>query len=427
MVRNDGASFRKLYTAAVGTRFGDSARTSAVAVLGAQLTSSPAVLSLVSAMSFAPWLLFGLPAGALIDRVDKRRAFLLADGIRCAASALLVLLVFSGQLSILVLIVFVFTLTTLQTISDSCFNSLVPAVVPAEDLGPANGRLSASQSTAGVFGPPAGSYLASLGASFPFLLNVVTFGAAAALVTSLPADIDRKPGSRPAPAAPGVGVLRSLGRDILDGVQGVRGKGLLSVLLACVTVSNLCNGLNSGVLPLLAIREVGVSPAHYGFVVAANAACMVLGNVAAGLLLSHEFRHRTVAGAAIALKLPGFALVCSAHSFAVLMAGMAVLGAASGLWNVPSSSLLMSSASKETIGRTMALFRTVAVAGMPLGAVLSGLLAGAAGLRAGALAAALLSGLTFVYFVHRSRRSPGAVDEPEQASLPGTAGKGVKP
>ncbi|MFJ2419181.1 MFS transporter [Streptomyces brevispora] len=401
MVRTYGASFEKLYAAAVGTRLGDAARTSAVAVLAAELTGSPAAISAVSAMSFAPWLLFGLPAGALVDRWDKRRAFLAADSIRCATAALLCGLALAGHMSIALLIVFVFLLTTVQTVSDSCFNSLLPSIVPQEDLGAANTRLSASQSTVGIVAAPLGSWLSTVSSALPFLLNVVTFGAAAGWVKALPKNMDRQAASKPANAEP-----RRLSRDIRDGLGAVRTRGLLSALLLCVSVNNFCNGLNSAMLPLLAIRSVGLHPAAFGALAGSSAACMVAGNLLAGRLAAHGTPHHHVAGLAIGLKLPGFLLICAAHSPMPLILGTAVLGLATGLWNVPSSTLLMASAPREMIGRTMALFRTVSVAGMPLGALASGLLASMTGVRSSSLAAALLSGVVLLGYLRSLRHLP---------------------
>ncbi|MDO0924062.1 MFS transporter [Streptomyces sp. TG1A-8] len=404
MVRTYGASFEKLYAAAVGTRLGDAARTSAVAVLAAKLTGSPAAVSVVLAMSFAPWLLFGLPAGALVDRWDKRRAFLTADSVRCAAAALLCSLALSGRLSITLLIVFVFLLTTLQTVSDSCFNSLLPSIVEEKDLGAANARLSASQSTVGIVAAPLGSWLAIVSSALPFLLNVVTFGAAAGWVTALPRDTDWHSKAKPVRAAP-----RTLARDIRDGLGAVRTRGLLSTLLLCVSVNNFCNGLNSAMLPLLSIRSVGLHPAAFGFLTGAGAACMVAGNLLAGRLADRGTPHHHVAALAIGMKLPGFLLICAAHSPMPLALGTATLGLASGLWNVPSSTLLMTTAPREMIGRTMALFRTVSVAGMPLGALASGLLGSLAGVRSSSLAAAVLSGMVLVGYLCRLRRLPSQV------------------
>ena len=372
-------------------------------MIGAQLTSSPALLSCVTAMAFAPWLLFGLPAGALVDRLNKRRAFLLADGSRCVAVLAVVWLAFTGHLSIAWLLAGVFVLTTLQTISDSCFTSLLPSVVDEKDLGPANARLSASQSTAGVAGPPAGSVLASVGAGWPFVLNAVTFGASAAWVMSLPPDTSR-PTERTHPRRRGV--VRPLLRDIAEGLRHVRQQRLLSLLLGSVAASNLCNGLNSSVLPLLATRALGVSMGSYGVIIAANAASMVAGNLVAGSCLRRGVPAQALARFAIAVKLPGFALVALSPSFAVVALGMAILGLGAGMWNVPSSTLMMRSAPRDVIGRTSALFRTVSVAGVPLGAVLGGLVATLGGLRASALTAGALTALLFVYFSHRARRLP---------------------
>ncbi len=74
--------FGRLWTAAVLSRFGDAARTVAMPILAAGLTSSPLALSAVSAAGYLPWLLFGLIGGAVADRVDRRRAMWTIDVVR---------------------------------------------------------------------------------------------------------------------------------------------------------------------------------------------------------------------------------------------------------------------------------------------------------------------------------------------------------
>jgi MFS family permease len=407
-----GALYRKLYVAAVGTRFGDATRTSAVAVLAATLTQRPLLVALVTAMAFLPWLVFGLPAGALIDRVDKRRAFLRADAFRCVVAGLTGVLAFTGQLSIYLLIVVAFALTTAQTISDSCFNSLLPAAVPTAELGSANARLSVGQSTANLVGNPAGGFLVTTGAAFPFLVNVLTFGLAAGLVSSMRKDVDRTP--RPASGKP---TPRALLRDVAAGFTAIRHDRTMLSYLFTVSTSNFCNGLNIAVLPLLALDEIHLPHAAYGLLMATSALTMIVGNLAAPRLVRRR-NGRTAALITLLPKVPGFLLLTTAHGVAQLFVAVALLGTSSGLWNVQQSAYVMRAAPAEYIGRIVALNRTVATAGMPLGAACAGVVATVLGVRsAPALAAIISAAVIALWTAHVVTAPAGENEEGDDLSL----------
>src|SRR5918993_1251125 len=116
-----------------------------------------------------PWLLVALPAGALADRVDRRRFMLGANAVRAALLALLTLSVVAGIGSIWLLYGVALGIGVAETIYDTAAQSILPQVVPRDRLARANGRLLAAELTANEFvGPPLGGLLVAAGVAAAF-------------------------------------------------------------------------------------------------------------------------------------------------------------------------------------------------------------------------------------------------------------------
>ena len=77
-----GRDFGKLWTAAAFSNLADGLGRTAVPLAATTLTTDPLAISVIGALAFVPWLLFGLPAGMLVDRFDRRMLMALANTIR---------------------------------------------------------------------------------------------------------------------------------------------------------------------------------------------------------------------------------------------------------------------------------------------------------------------------------------------------------
>ena len=86
--RGLGTPFRVLFTASTGSNLGDGVLVAAVPLLARRLSDDPRAVSSVTVVATLPWLLFGLAAGAIVDRADRRRAMVRADLMRCAGLVL---------------------------------------------------------------------------------------------------------------------------------------------------------------------------------------------------------------------------------------------------------------------------------------------------------------------------------------------------
>ncbi|WP_432251933.1 MFS transporter [Streptomyces sp. HNM1019] len=373
--------FGRLWAAAVVSRFGDALRGAALPLLAVSLTDSPVLVSLVTACGFLPWLLFGLIGGAIADRVDQRRAMWAVDGLRAVLMAGFAVAVWLDRASIGLLLVLAFVLTTLQTLFDNAATALLPSVVGQRALGRANARLMTGQEVMGRFvGAPLVPVLLALGAAMPYAADAVTYLAAAALVASLGA----APPER-APRPPG----GSLRRDIAEGLAVLWRDRTLRALCASTTLCNIGIGALIATLVLHITGWLDAGNSGYAAVITVYGIGSVAGGLVAARLTEKLGRVRAlvVCGAA---QIGALVALGAIRSLPVAVAAMGLFGFAGIVWNVTEVTMMQQRSPDGALGRVSSGFRTLSIAGTPLGALLGGVMAQAWGLNTPALGAAAL-------------------------------------
>ncbi|MDO0928249.1 MFS transporter [Streptomyces sp. TG1A-8] len=392
--------FGRLWTAAVVSRFGDALRSSALQLLAVRLSDEPLVIASVTACGYLPWLVFGLLGGALADRVDQRRAMWAVDTLRGLLVAAFALAVALGHASVLLLLALALALTTLQTLFDNAATALLPALVDAEALGAANARLMTGQQLAGgLLAGPFVPVLLAVGAGVPFAADAVTYLAAAALVASLRT---RPPRRAPRPAG------STLRAETGAGLRTLWSDRVLRAVRLATLLCNIGMGALIATLVLHVTRWLHGGDTAYAATMTAYAA----GSLAGGAVAQRIARR---AGRARALLLGGtvqtasLLLIGSVRHLGALLAGMALLGAMSVVWNVNQVTLVQRRSPAAMVGRISAAFRTASTSGAPLGALLGGVAARAFGPNAPALFTAALLALAVCALVPVRRPDvPGA-------------------
>jgi MFS family permease len=343
--------------------FGDALRTSALPLLAASLTDRPFLIASVTACGYLPWILFGLLGGALADRVDQRRALWAVDAVRGALLACFAAAVASGHASIGLLLALAFTLTTLQTLFDNAATALLPALVDPGALGAANARLLTGQRLAsGLLGGPVLPLLLTAGAAAPFAADAATFLGAAALVASLRL---RPPERAPRPAG------STLRREIADGLRTL---GRDRPLRALCTATALCNvGMGALVATLVVLVTDGLHAGSTGYAAATVAYTLgsLAGGPSAGWIAGRLGRMRAVLLAGT-VQIAALVVMGTVRSLAALAAALAVFGLMGMVWNVSTTTLIQQRSPAGLLGRVSSAYRTLAVAGAPLGALLGG-------------------------------------------------------
>ena len=411
-----GGRFWRLFTASATSNFADGIGRTALPLLGATYTRNPVLVSGLVTFAFLPWLLFALPSGVLVDRVDRRYAMAAANAVRAVATGALALLVLTHSAGIAVLYVVAFALGLAETVYDSAVRAILPQVVATNRLDAANGALTAEESLGQTFlGAPLGSLIFTLAVSLPFAINAAGFALAAAFVLTLRGNY------RPVRSAE----VRSVRADIRAGVRWLAAHRLLRSLTVISAVTAFANSMMSGVLVLYVLEVLRLPPGDFGLLLFAAGVGALAGGAGTPVLTKRLGR---------AVMLPLGAVVAAA-SFAAMgftrngyVAAALFLVSAAGVmvWNVLTMSLRQALIPHELFGRVQGAYRTLVWGAIPLGALAGGLLAHAYGIRAvfvigGAAMMAAAVWLGFTTRAHAGELLLESTDDADADEHPGPA------
>jgi MFS family permease len=356
----------------------------ALPLLAVGLTDSPALVAGVTVASRLPWLVFALVAGAMADRLDRRRTMILVDVGRVVLLAGLGLSVVIGVATIWLLYVVAFLLGVLETLFDTAAQSMLPNVVDDRDrLTAANSRLFGVELTMNQFvGPPVGGLLAASGLALAFGTSAAAYLGAALLLLSLSGTF------RAERSGPSTKVLD----DIAEGMRYQFGHSLLRTLALVVGMLNLAGGAVWAILVLYAVAPgpMGLDAVGFGLLLTAMAVGTVGGTVMAGFLERRLGKPNLLVVCIVALAIEHMTLALTADPF--IVGGVLALGGLFlGAFNPVFVSLRMRIVPGHLLGRVVASFRVLGMGTLPLGALLGGLLGEAFGLTAVFVSAAILT------------------------------------
>lgn len=382
-----------------------------------QQVAQPWVMLMISHSSFlvgvdsfalnAPGWLFTLWGGILADRRDRKRIILFFQGIQFLAILALVVLFASGALRPWMIIFISFCVGATDAISMPSFQSIVPSLVPTEEIPQAVSLNSIQFNLSRTLGPAiAGLVMAQFGAMACFGANAVSF---------LPFFLSifwiyPKQGFRIGGAVAPEESFRKAFREVLvaDGAGGQ----LLSVLVTSLFASSLVT-----FCPVLIKDVIGGEAREFGDVSAAFGLGGLLGAVLAYFLAS-RFKARSPSLFGLALGIVVL-LVAGNRSLSALFCLMIAGGALLTIANTSANSNLQLKAGNHVRGRYLSLYQLALRGGMSLGALLTGAATSRFGIAAalaanGALAIAIHLGLLIVRVTPR----PGGGAVPPERSSP---------
>src|SRR5207249_2747909 len=141
-----------------------------------RLTGSATALGATLAVSFAPYLLFGLVLGALVDRLDRKRLMVAVELARAAMLALLAVAGLAGTMHVVFLYAASFLVTTLRIAFDAGRFAAVATMARGEQLVTANARVESALAVARVVGPAlAGALVAVLPVATAFAVDAASY------------------------------------------------------------------------------------------------------------------------------------------------------------------------------------------------------------------------------------------------------------
>lgn len=363
-------AYAVIWTATVVSNIGGWMYNAASAWLMTSLTSDPMMVSLVQVASSLPIFLFALPAGAMADIVDKRRFLLVAELAITAISAVFAALVAIDLVTPATLLAFAFLLGVGSAVVASPYQSIVPLLVPHEDLSPAVAANSVGINISRAVGPALGGVITSAaGIAAPFWINAVSnLGSIGALWWWAP-PVQR---NRQLPAERLFAAMRT-------GIRYARNNSALRATLVRSVAFFLFASAYWALLPLVARTQIAGGADLYGILLGAIGAGAIGGAFFLPRLKARIGVDRLAAagsvGTALTLVLFGVASHWATAVAASLIAGMSWIAVLSSL-NVSAQVALP----EWVRSRGLAVYVTVFFGAMTLGSILWGQVARVSGL-----------------------------------------------
>jgi MFS family permease len=395
-----GSRFAKLWTASTTSALGSGLATIAAPLFVAAHTKNPLIVSVTTGVSWLPWLLFALPGGVLVDRVDRRRLMITIDWLRVAVMGVLATALLAGWSSIALLDAALFLINTGEIVFRSASQAMIPAVVPRARLERANGWLVGGTTlTQNMIAGPLGGFLFVLAACVPFYVNAGTYAASAVLVGLLAGTYRavRPVAGGDDQARP----VRRVRRELAEGFRWLAGQRVLRTMTVLIGLLNLTLTAAVAVLVLLVKERLHLGPVGYGTLFA----CMAVGALA-GSASGDWLIKRVTATWTIRIGLlveAGLHLVLATSRSAYLVGFMLfAFGVHGALWTIVGSSLRQRLTPPEMMGRVASTGLFIAAGGNCVGAVLGGVIAARFGITApywvGFVVAVLVSASTWRVF-----------------------------
>jgi MFS family permease len=367
-----GRGFRWLLGSSWVSNVGDGVGLAAGPLLVASQTSSPVLVAAAGLVQRLPWLLLGLYAGAIADRVDRRRLVMAADLARALVLAVLCTAIVTDRVSIAVVLVALLALGIAEVFADTTTQTLLPMLVSPRDLGIGNARLQSSFLLANqIIGPPVGALLFAAGVVWPFVTQAVLVAASVLLVARIVL-----------PTGPPRDIAGShVWRDIADGVRWMLHNPAVRTLALVILSFNVTWGAAWSVLVLYALEHLGMGPLGYGLLTSAAALGGLL-STGAYDWIEHRFDLAHVMRACLLLEvLTHLALALATRGW-VAIAIMVVFGAYAFVWGAVSTAVRQRATPQALQGRVGGVYMVALFGGLVLGQALGGLIAQRWGLTA---------------------------------------------
>jgi MFS family permease len=363
----------RFWAASTVSGFGTYVTTLAIQVLiVVTLHQGAASVGLVSSARWLPYVFFGLIAGVLVDRVRRRPLLVATDIGRGLLLIAIPVLAITGQLSILVLMVFMAIFGLMSLFNDAASQSFLPRLVPAQLLTPANARLDQSDAVAQTSGPAlAGGLVTILTAPWAVLVDAASYLMSGILLLRIPvAEPARKSVS-----------IRGVRREAWEGLRWIYSHPRLRPLALDSHGWFLCSAVASAVLPTFALRTLGLNAFGLGLALAAAGVGGLVGSLSA-TRLGMRFGSGRVVIASRALTAVAWALIAlSPQGWILLGVGQLLFGLSLGMENANEMGYWQLVTPDELQGRMNATRRSINRSMIVIGAPVGGFLGDALGYR----------------------------------------------
>jgi MFS family permease len=331
------------------------------------LQSSPVEVGLLTAASYAAWLVLGLPAGVIVARLPLRGTQVVMDLARAAAIVSVPVAYATGSLTLVHLALVALVVSLASVLFDVGAATFLPSVVPPEERTKRNSLMSVSHSLTDMGGPTLGGVLVQLVGAVPtLLLDTLSYLVSALLLRSLPA----------APVA-AQGPAPRMWEQIRQGWHYVVGHPVIGRCMWAALAVNFVSGALLTLTPLYLVRTLGASPALVGVLLGTEGAGALLGATLTPRLVRQVGSARTLLLVSGGQLLSAVLLPLGSDGVGMVLFGFGNAGLAANVvvFSIITRTYRQNASPPELLSRVMATVRFVSWGAIPIGALLAGVLA----------------------------------------------------
>jgi MFS family permease len=364
-----GSTFNNIWSAAMFSKFADGMAMAAIPLLATTLTRDTVLIAIQSNMMMLPWLLFAIPLGALLDRINRRLSMIIVQATRVGIGIALASLIMSGQMNLWALMILTFIFGISEVVYDTATQSAIPSLLKGHQLERGNSRLQIADTVMQSFvGLPLGALIFVSAAYSPFLGLAACYVAAMILVGTIPSQ-----SMQPVrlPDAPKRAALKV---EIKEGLLYLWNHKVLFRLVMTTGAVGFCYALGQATLVLFLLDHLNVTQAQYGLVMIPLAVGALLGAFASPMLSKRFGRAEALA---VCLPISAFSLLIAglAPNITWYLVASFFHGFFIAQWNILLMSTYHSMIPNEIFGRIHGTRRTIVWGLMPLGGLLGGFIA----------------------------------------------------
>lgn len=360
---------RKFFTIYLGQAFsiiGSATVQFAIVWYLTKQTQSALTLTTATIIGFLPGVIFGAFAGVFVDRHNRKKIMILADGLVAFSSLLLALaFIFLKNPSIEFIYIILFLRGIGGTFHMPALQAAIPTLVPESELTKAGGWASFINAGSNILAPMLGAMLMDI-ASISFVMLVDIIGAVMAITcltfVRIP-DIHKNIENQES----------SFKKELKQGFLALKEDVLLIKILPHYVLVGILYFPLSSLFPLIVLTHYQGSAIHNGIVNTVFSIGMLISSVILGL---HKDINRKLMVFSTAIIIVGFCAsaigLLPASLFLLCLIFCFILGISATLFNVPFYAYIQGSIAPDKMGRVMSLLLTICTIANPIGLVLAG-------------------------------------------------------
>ena len=365
-----GPAFNRMWASSMVSNLSDGILIAAAPLLAISLTDSTVLISAIGAMVMLPWLLFAIPIGVMVDRVDRRFIMAGANATRSAVVGVLALLISIDQVTIYWLLVASFVIGVCEVAADTTAQSLIPQILEEKNFEKGNSRLQISETVIqGFVGAPLSGFIYAIAIALPFFINSLGLAVASLLALSIPIkylqdvrkdDVEKE--------------KKKFVADMKFGIRYLFNEKVLRRLVVTTASIGVCYSMGMATMVLFIIKELELPKQLFGVVLTIQGIGAITGAFMAPRLSKKFGRSRVmtfgITSSSLVLLLQGF----SPNIYAFV--ALATFGAfAVSQWNILLMATYQTVIPNDLYGRIHGTRRTLVWGMMPIGSLLGGVLA----------------------------------------------------